>query len=93
MCLFVLVLGLLGPRIALACTWIFTDRVQIAFSGGAILPALGLIFLPWTALVYVLAYAPGAGVSALGWFCVAGGFILDVLTYSNRAIAKQYSTQ
>jgi hypothetical protein len=90
MCFFILVLGFLGPRAAVVFTWILTDRVQVAFSGGALLPVVGLIFLPWTTLVYVFAWAPGTGVSALGWMCVAGGFLLDIVTYSNRAIDKKY---
>jgi len=91
MCFFILVLGILGPRAALLFTWILTDRVQAAFSGEWLVPLMGMVFLPWTALVYVFAWAPGTGVSPLGWLCVAGGFLLDIITYSNRAIDKRYS--
>jgi hypothetical protein len=91
MCCFVLVLGLLGPRFAFLYTWIFTDRVSIAFSGGWILPLLGLLFLPWTALVFVLAYAPVVGVSPLGWFLVFLGFLADIATYSSRSAQQRYS--
>ena len=48
MCCFLLVLGALGPRLAFLYKSIFTDRVDIAFSNGLILPLIGLIFLPWT---------------------------------------------
>ena len=76
-CLIVL-LGSMFPRVALVLTWIFTNRVDIAFEGGVALPLLGLIFLPYTTLFYVLAYAPIAGVSTIGWFFVAFGFLLDL---------------
>jgi hypothetical protein len=74
----IVVLGSAFPRVALVLTWIFTSRVDIAFEGGVLLPLLGLIVLPYTTLFYVLAYAPIAGVSAIGWFFVALGFLLDL---------------
>ena len=64
-CLIVL-LGSAFPRVALVLTWIFSKRVDIAFDGGVALPLLGLIFLPYTTLFYVFAYAPIVGVSSIG---------------------------
>ena len=52
---FVVLLGSAFPRLALVVTWIFTDRVDIAFDGW-VLPLAGLIFLPYTTFFYVLAY-------------------------------------
>ena len=74
----IVVLGSAFPRVALVLTWIFTSRVDIAFKGGVLLPLLGLILLPYTTLFYVLAYAPIAGVSSIGWFFVVLGFLLDL---------------
>ncbi|MCX6433566.1 MAG: hypothetical protein NTX29_12545 [Actinobacteria bacterium] len=48
-----------------------------------------MIFLPWTALAYVAAWAPTGGVSAIGWFVVAFGFILDIASYSSRAAQQR----
>jgi hypothetical protein len=48
------------------------------------------LFLPWTALVYVLAWAPLTGVSALGWAFVALGFVADIATYSSRSAQRRY---
>lgn len=77
-CLFPL-LALFAPRVALSFMWIFTNLVDRAF-GGFILPLVGLIFLPYTTLFYVLAWAPGAGggVSGWGWFFVGLGVLLDL---------------
>jgi hypothetical protein len=75
-CLVVL-LGTAFPRLALLLTWLFTDRVSTAFDGWA-LPLLGFFVLPYTTFFYVVAYAPTAGVTDIGWFFVAIGFLLDL---------------
>ncbi len=73
MCCLALTAGFLGPRVALFIWWIFGDKVDAAFSTW-IWPLLGLIFLPWTTLAYVIAWGPLDGVSGLGWLLVALGF-------------------
>jgi hypothetical protein len=92
MCCLFLAVGLLGPRLGFLGVWLFSspNRVSLAFQGGWLLPLLGLLFLPWTALFYVLAYAPVTGVSALGWVFVGMGFVADLATYSSRAAQKRY---
>ena len=75
-------LGLFAPRIVTLFIWIFTDRVSIAFSSW-IWPLLGIIFLPFTTLFYVLAYWPGHGVTGLGWLFVIFGLLLDIGSYSS----------
>ena len=90
MCCFVIVLGLLGPRIAFVFAWLATDRVTSAFQGNWIIPLLAVLFLPWTGLAYVFAWAPlGTGVTGIGWAVVALGFILDIATYSSRAAQRR----
>jgi len=89
-CAFLLAFGI-GPRIALIFVWIFGDRVQHAFSSWA-WPLLGLIFLPWTTLMYVLAWGPVYGVSGWGWVLVAFGVFLDICTYSGRFARDRYQT-
>jgi hypothetical protein len=92
MCCLFLAVGLLGPRLGFLGVWLFSNpnRVTLAFQGGWILPLLGVLFLPWTALFYVLAYAPVVGVSAVGWLFVGMGFIADIATYSSRSAQKRY---
>ncbi len=80
-CLVVL-LGSAFPRIALIITWLFTDRVDIAFQNNWALPLLGLLFLPYTTFFYVLAYAPIIGVGGIGWLFVIFGFFLDISSYT-----------
>jgi len=84
MCCLALVTVGLGPRIALALWWIFGDRVDLAF-GSWIVPLLGLLFLPWTTLMYVIVWSPIGGVEGAEWLLVALGLVLDIATYSARA--------
>jgi hypothetical protein len=89
MCCLILAAGLLGPRIALLLWWIFGDRVDVAFDSW-VWPFLGLIFLPWTTLAYVLVWSPVVGVDGGEWIVVALGFVVDVATYSSRAAQARY---
>ena len=92
MCCFVLLLGFLGPRVAFLAVWLFgDDRVQHAFSNNFWWPLLGVIFLPWTALAYVAAWAPTGGVSGIGWLIVILGFILDIASYASRSAGQRYT--
>jgi len=91
MCCFVLVLGFLGPRLAFLFLWLFdTARITLAFGGSFWWPLLGLLFLPWTALAWVAAYAPTGGVTGIGWVVVAFGFLLDIASYSSRAAQSRF---
>lgn len=87
-CAFLLAFGI-GPRIALIFVWIFGDRVDAAFSSW-VWPLLGLLVLPWTTLMYILAWGPVYGVSGWGWVLVGLGVFLDLATYSGRFAKDRY---
>ena len=87
-CLFAL-LAVLSPRFALALVWIFTNEVTKAFHGSFILPLLGLIFLPFTTLIYSLAYVTGVGLTGWGWVWVILAFILDLAAYGGSGYANR----
>ena len=89
MCCLALSAGFIGPRFALLLWWIFGDKVDAATST-FIWPFLGLLFLPWTTLAYVLAWGPLYGVSGLGWLVVALGVFGDLATYSARSAKQRY---
>jgi hypothetical protein len=84
MCCFVLVLALLGPRIAILATWLFSDQLSIAFESFWI-GAAGFVFLPWTTVMYAWCYQPLFGVQGFGWFLVAFGFAADLATWFGGA--------
>ncbi len=86
----------LFARVGLIVVWTSTPLVDRAFSGGWILPLLGVIFLPITALSYVVVYALGNGtVSGGAWLWVILGFLFDLGLhssgfYSNRPRVRRY---
>ena len=89
MCCLVGAAAIIGPRFAVAIWWIFGDKVGQAFDSW-IWPLLGLVFLPWTTLAYVVAWGPLHGVSGAGWLLVALGLAGDIATYSARAAKARY---
>jgi hypothetical protein len=89
-CLFGL-LAIASPRVAFGLLWIFSDRVSIAFSHWGV-ALFGLIVLPWTALVYTLAYDPLTGVNYRGWGFVALAFFVDIYSYVRGATDRKFAT-
>jgi hypothetical protein len=85
-------LGAFAPRIALLVLWLFTDLVGRAFGGNWFWPLLGIIFLPFTTLLYVLVVAPLGPTNFWGWLTVIMGLLLDLerlwMAYVNRDQAR-----
>ncbi len=77
------------PRLALLFVWLFTPLVNRAFHFTFLLPLLGIIFLPFTTLMYVLVYNPAVGVIGWGWFWVILGFLLDISSYGSSAYTNR----
>jgi hypothetical protein len=83
MCCFISVLLFFGPRLALLVYWLLPAgqyRMQVAFNS-LLWPLLGLIFLPWTALAYVLLF-PMYG---LDWVILGIALLADLSAYSGGA--------
>lgn len=92
MCCFFLSLVLLGPRIVGAFWWLFQPlRWNLAFGGWSgfwwIWPVLGLVFLPWATLMYVI-LAPG-GVVGFEWFWIGLMAVADIASYAGGAGRQQ----
>ena len=94
-CLFLLLM-MLSPRLGIVFLWAFTDYVQRWFTTW-VWPLLGLVFLPWTTLMYVLVTVPVGGITWWGWLFVALGHLSDigshVNTYANRNQAQSMHQQ
>src|SRR4051794_5631097 len=71
----------ISPRLVLFLMWLFGDRLSFVFDSFWT-GFLGFIVLPWTTLMYALAYAPIAGVRGLGWVFVGLGLVLDIASWS-----------
>ena len=88
-CCLLAVVGSFFPRIALVLMWIFTSYVDRAFTS-FIWPLLGLIFLPFTTIMFCLVYSPLAdGVVGANWIWVALGLLLDILSYSGGGYGQR----
>jgi len=75
-CLFVMFAGLF-PRLALFILWVARPvRVEAAFESW-IWPLLGIIFLPFATLIYVILWQTG-GLSSGDWFWVGLAAVFDL---------------
>ena len=96
MCCFLTVLLFVGPRAGNIVFWLLApERWNLAF-GSIIWPILGIIFFPWTTLVYVVAWTPD-GLNLFGWLLIAAAAIIDVAFYTgggylNRDRVPGYSS-
>ena len=77
MCCVVLLLALVGPRVALALLWLFSDYLSRAYDG-FILPLLGFFFLPWTTIAFAVAQNSLGGLNGLGLVVVILGVLADI---------------
>jgi hypothetical protein len=82
--------ALIGPRVALVFTWIFSGMIGRAIDSWFV-ALLGFLLLPWTTLAYVVFYDVGAGREVRGfeWFLVAIAFIVDLGSYFGGGQARR----
>ncbi len=95
-CLFVLFAGMF-PRLADIFIWIARPtQFNAAFNGSWLMPLLGIIFLPFTTLMYLM-LAWGVGVvNGWDWFWIVLAVFLDIshyahTAYNNRAAIPGYT--
>lgn len=86
-CIFLLLM-MISARIALGVLWIFTNLVDRAFDSFFV-PLLGLLFVPWTTLMYVLFWSAAGGVNGWEWFVVALGLLADIGSYARGGMARR----
>jgi hypothetical protein len=94
-CLFVMIAAL-SPRLGLLILWLFTPFVNRVFGDEWWWPLLGLVFVPFTTMMYVLVAAPLGPTNFWGWLMVVFGLLIDLRgyfdAYANRQRVTQYST-
>ena len=85
-CLFASVLAG-APRLAFLLWWIFQPvRINATFTTW-IWPLLGVLFLPWTALMYVIVY-PG-GLSFINWVFLGLALVVDIGSYGGGEYGRR----
>ena len=85
-----------APRFFLILAWIFSDRWSVVWGGDFLMPLLGIIFLPFTTLMYVICWTPGVGLTGWDWFWVGLAVFLDIAHWGhtgwqNRKAVPGYS--
>ena len=80
--------AMVAPRVVLGVWWYTGDRIDDAFSGWFV-PLLGLIFLPYATIMYVLLWAADKRVEGSEWILVGIAGIVDVVLTGSRLVPKQ----
>jgi hypothetical protein len=75
-----------APRVILVLAWIFGDRWNAVWDGQWIWPLLGIAFLPYTTIMYLLVWSPaltpgGANIEGWDWMWIVLGLILDFMKW------------
>ena len=79
MCL-LLSLLLFGPRLVGILWWLADGaRWTVTFGDNFLIPALGILFLPWTTIIYVLVFP--LGIEGLDWLWLGLGAVADLGAY------------
>jgi len=88
MCCAFTTLVLLGPRFAGLLWWLIQPaRWTAAFNGSWLWPVLGLVFVPWLTLMFVLV-APG-GIVGFDWVWLGLALVADIGSYSGGAYGNR----
>lgn len=93
MCCFFTVLLFFGPRLATLLWWLVRPGYfQFVFNTW-IWPLLGLIFLPWVTLMYLI--VAGGGITGFDWVWLGLALVADIASYGggyrNRSSVPGYS--
>ena len=93
-CLLAMGIGL-APRLFLILAWIFSPRWDIVWGGNWLWPLLGIIFLPYTTVMYLLVWSGVGGISGWDWLWILLGLVLDLMKwgqiYNERQGVPGYS--
>jgi hypothetical protein len=85
-CLFALLLAG-APRVAFLVWWLIQPLKISATFDTFLWPLIGVIFAPWTTIMYVLVYP--AGINGFDWLWLALAVAIDVSTYGGNWRAQQ----
>jgi hypothetical protein len=86
-CLFALFAGIF-PRLGLFIIWLVRPVLVDAAFSSWIIPLIGIIFLPFATLIYVVLYTVG-GLSTWGWFWVVIAALFDIGHWAASATQRR----
>jgi len=67
------------PRIGTLLIWLARPNMfSAAFNGSWLWPILGIIFLPFTTLMYVILWSPGIGLTFWDWMWLILAVFIDI---------------
>ena len=79
-----------APRVAFLLWWVFQPvRINATFST-FIWPLLGVLFIPWTTIMYVVVF-PG-GITGFDWLWLGLALAVDIGTYVGGGRARMNQT-
>jgi hypothetical protein len=91
-CLLALFAGMF-PRFALVIFWIARPERMDATFTSFLWPVLGIVFLPFTTLIYVLLWRPGTGVTSWDWLWIGLAVFLDLAHWSASASQRNAASR
>jgi hypothetical protein len=88
-CLFAVFAGFF-PRVADLLLWIARPNQFMApFNGNFLWPLLGVVFLPFTTLFYVILWSPGVGLQGWDWLWIGFAVVMDISSLAGHARTYQ----
>lgn len=82
-----------APRVILVLAWIFSDRWAVVWGSEWLTPLLGIVFLPYTTIMYLLAWQPaiagGSSIEGWDWMWIALGVFLDIMKWAQMAASRK----
>ena len=76
-----------APRLAFLLWWLFEPLRMEATFDTFIWPLVGVIFAPWTTIMYVLVFP--AGITGFDWLWLALAAFLDIASYGGGEYSRR----
>ena len=88
MCCVFTILVFLGPRFGGLVWWLVQPARWNLVFGSILWPILGIVFLPWTTLMYV-AVAPGGVTGLFEWLFLILAIVIDIGAYTGGGFGNR----
>lgn len=79
----------IAPRLMLILAWIFSERWDVVWQGNWFWPLLGILFAPFTTVMYLLSWSP-LGIQGWDWMWIGLGVLLDIMKWQQVVANRNY---